>query len=92
MRTMCSNSECRWSREAKGGKFIWHGRAPFCEDCANPRYVMNDGENRWNFMTTNLHPEGKPVHVQSLRHLRQLEQQYGAVSAAANMEHRNWRQ
>ena len=92
MRTLCTNPECKWSREVKGGRFIWHGRDPFCEECARLQYVMNDGEQRWSFTTTNLHPEGKPVRVQSLRHLRQLEQQYGAVCMAANQQQKNWRQ
>lgn len=90
MRTMCSNPVCRWHTERKGGKFIWHGARPFCEECAQPQTVFNDGANRWDFVTTNLHPEGMPIHVQSLRHLRQLEHQYGAVNVAANQQQRNW--
>lgn len=87
---MCSNPECKWNTEVKGGKFIWHGGKPLCEECAQPKYVLADCANRWDFTTTNLHPEGKPVRVQSLRHLRQLEGQYGARSVAANQEQKNW--
>lgn len=90
MRTLCSNPNCEWSRCYKGGRFVWRGADPYCEDCAAPKYVMNDGEKRWDFTTTNLHPEGKAVHVQSLRHLRQLEQQYGAVCSAANQNEKHW--
>lgn len=92
MRTLCSNPECEWSRCYKGGRFIWRGANPFCEDCARLSFVMNDGAStdRWNFTTTNIHPEGKPIHVQSLRHLRQLEGQYGVSCAAANQSERSW--
>ncbi len=90
MRTLCSNPNCEWSRCYKGGRFIWRGADPYCEDCAAPKYVLNDAEQRWDFTTTNLHPEGKPIHVQSLRHLRVLEGLYGAKSVAANMDHKNW--
>lgn len=92
LKLLCSNPECEWSRSHKGGKFIWRGAEPFCEECLRPKAVMNEGENRWSFETMNMgsDPNAGPVKVQSLRHLRQLEAQHGVVSVAANMDHRNW--
>lgn len=84
----CSNPDCRWHTESRGGRFVLRDGKWFCQDCFYQRPVMNDGKNLWDFETT--HFNGQRTHVKSLADLRRLERQYGVRSVAANMEERRW--
>jgi hypothetical protein len=90
IRTTCSNTECPKHTEYKGGHFIYspERKAWFCDECFRSRPVLNDGRALWDFTTT--HFNGEPIHVTSLAHLRQLEQQYGCSNHAANNMEKNW--
>jgi len=86
----CGNVDCWKHTEQSGGEFIYsrERREWFCKDCFNIPAVLSPGKNLWDFTTT--HITGKPVHVTSLAHLRQLEKQYGCSSHIANNESKNW--
>jgi hypothetical protein len=88
----CGNQACRWSRERRGGTFEEREGVLLCADCIESRRT---GEVKgftcsplWDFTTT--HFNGEPIHVQGLKHLRQLEQQYGCSSHAANFMQKDW--
>jgi hypothetical protein len=91
-RTMCANENCPKHSVYSGGEFVYStvARAFFCKDCFRIKPVMNDGatEGRWNFTTT--HFNGHRIEVKGLRHLRELEKEFGCSNHAANHEERNW--
>ena len=90
LRLHCSNPDCRWHTEVRGGTFHFHNHQCLCSDCYFLRPVLNAGKNLWDFETTNLDPSGKRIKVSSVGQLRQLEKQHGVVSVAANMDQRHW--
>jgi hypothetical protein len=64
----------------------------FCMECApEAKIIGTTGKSRFPFSTWHLNPE-KPekITVRSLRHLRQLENQYGVASVAWNTDEKNW--
>ena len=94
MELFCTNPECRWHSEHKGGRFLYMkaraGRpaGPYCEDCVRNWYEGAPGKNLWDFTTANI--SGDPIHVTSFGHLQQLEKQYGVRSVVGNMDERHW--
>lgn len=84
----CTNPECRWHNERKGGRFIHLKSGPYCEDCAKIQWSGSPCKNLWEMTTS--HITGSPVKINSLAQLRQLEKTYGVSSHAANMDARNW--
>lgn len=84
----CANEECRWNKRHKGGRFVFFAGKPYCEECANLHYTLNDCRNLWEFETTHL--GGGKVQVKSLSHMRQLEKEHGVQSVAANWDSKNW--
>lgn len=63
-----------------------------CKNCDPGTYgTVNITGSTFPFTTTNLTKDpNKPVVVQSLRHLRQLEAQHGVHSIAYNYNERNF--
>jgi hypothetical protein len=88
----CSNKDCRWHGERKGGRFYYRSGMPYCDECVHAVYPGQPGKDLWQFETFNIAGEAnsKPIQVQSLRHLRQLEKQHGVISVAANFSEKNW--
>lgn len=90
----CANEDCRWNTEVKGyGTFRLMRSGWYCEDCAPGYSIAEPGKDLWQFETSNIAGSaGKSIKVQNLRHLRQLEQQHGVVSVAANYDTARWDQ
>lgn len=65
----------------------------FCvPKCARPDQSPDKAKNLWNFSTMNIsdNPNHGPIEVKSLRHLRQLENQFGVASVVGNMSSKDW--
>lgn len=92
MEMHCSNETCPSHTVKSGGRFVLRGRRWLCQKCDTLRFEGEPGKNLWEFETMNMgdNPNAGPVRVQSLRHLRQLEQRYGVHSVAANYESSKW--
>jgi len=86
--TFCANTDCPASKEYVGGRFVLYGGKWYCANCAANPTIFEPGKARWDFTTTHLN--GKPIHVKSLKHLRQLEKKFGVSNTAANNMERNW--
>jgi hypothetical protein len=89
--TLCSNPECpqHTAEGYKGGKFKLVGGKWYCTGCAEwAGGTPNPAKNLWDFTTTHLN--GRPVHIRSLAHMRQLEKQYGVSNHAANYDQAKW--
>jgi hypothetical protein len=80
--TICANPKC--AHEVSRAKFV-EGIGWLCLDCA-PR-VRIDAVPGKMFPYTTFSVADKPggIQVNSLRHLRKLERQYGVQSVAFNM-------
>lgn len=87
--TYCTNPNCRWHTEKKGGRFIFYGKDAFCPECSNAGGTNNCGKNLYKFKTT--HFTGEPIEINGSAHLAALEKQYGAISVARNYDSNNWR-
>jgi hypothetical protein len=61
-----------------------------CTECDHPALLAKVPGSMFPYVTTHLDPDGKPVVIQSLRHLRQLEREYGKHSWAFNMDEKHW--
>jgi hypothetical protein len=87
---LCSNPDCRWNKEVKGGSFPYSHRFGgfVCQDCLHMRPVFNPGKNLWSFTTTHLN--GERIEVKGLSHLRQLEKQFGVSNQALNNDQSHW--
>jgi hypothetical protein len=87
--TLCANKECRWSREIKGGTFIYSHRYRgfVCEDCLHVP-LPSSCKNLWEFDTT--HFNGEKIRVRDLAHLDQLCKQYGVSNHARENYKSNW--
>jgi hypothetical protein len=89
-RTFCANEHCPKHTEG-GGRFRKVGEKWYCyPGCAENLDVLSPGKNLWDFSTTHIHPDAKPVYVGSLANMRRLESQYGVSNHAANNYERNW--
>lgn len=80
--SQCGNTTYRYT--VREGKDICYER------CAGLDIVRNVPGSMFPFTTTNLSSDGSPVRVQSIRHLRQLENQHGVASIAFNTDSKNW--
>ena len=87
---LCSNPDCRWSKEVKGGNFQYSAerRGFFCDDCFWVKPVLDGCKNLWEFDTT--HFNGEKIHVKNLAHLDQLCRQYGVSNQARENYKSNW--
>jgi hypothetical protein len=85
---MCSNENCPKHTTYSGGHFTRRRGKWWCDDCAANLTVFEAGKNLFDFTTTHLN--GTPIHVKSLRHMRQLEKQYGVSSVVANNMSSRW--
>jgi hypothetical protein len=76
------------------GRVIMEGKHKgkiVCRQCDRGKAPVLPGPSLFPFTTTNL--AGRPgveISVQSLRHLRKLETQFGVQSHAFNNEERHW--
>ena len=86
----CAEPGCRWHTEKKGGNFVYslERRCFLCDDCFHHPPLPTTCKDLWNFTTT--HFNGEPIEVKGIKHLRQLEQQYGCSSHAANYDQAHW--
>lgn len=90
--TYCSNEQCEQHTNWKPGRKTYRAGRWLCAECAANLTIAEPGKNLWEFSTMNIGSDANagPVQVKSLRHLRQLEQQHGVVSVAANYESSRW--
>jgi hypothetical protein len=84
----CSNEECRFHTERKGGRFHFRNGLAYCEDCFRPHLQLDDCKNLYEFETP--HFTGERIQVQNRRHLERLEQQHGVVHVQNNYYEKNW--
>lgn len=88
----CINNECRWSKEKKGGEFIYSVErgGMCCPDCfyAGAAILPNNAKSAFDFVTTTIN--GKPMHVQGISHLQRLEKEHGCSSVVLNCDRSNW--
>jgi hypothetical protein len=76
--------EVHWMRMIEPGKYA-------CKDCDPGSGTSTVSLSTFPFTTTNLTKDpNKPVVVESMRHLRQLERQHGVQSVAYNMDARDF--
>lgn len=89
----CANPECRWHNEKKGGRFLnmkaRNGRPAgwYCDECVKA-FHAHEAKSAFEFDIEHLEA-GKTIHCTGLRHLEQIQKQYGVVSAVANFDARN---
>jgi hypothetical protein len=77
----------------EGGRFRWTGDGyVHTPQCDVPQKRRDDAKNLWDFSTMHLHsnPNYGPLHVGSLRDLRQLEKAHGVISVVGNYNEQNW--
>jgi len=86
----CTNEDCKWNKEIKGGKFTFRGGLAYCDDCLRVSYLMNDGKNLYEFTTSHLTSPGQPVEITSKGQLRRLEKEHGVAHVQGNYMERNW--
>lgn len=86
----CSNPECRWSKERRGGSFFQSDRfkGMVCEDCRGGSYLPSVAKSAFDFETTAI--TGKPIRVESMQHLQRLEKEHGCSSVVLNCDRSNW--
>lgn len=88
----CGNPSCRWHTEKKGGEFIYsrERKRMECPDCfyGNVQVLPNNAKSAFDFVTTTIN--GKPTHVQGIRHLERLEKEHGCSSVVLNCDRSNW--
>lgn len=89
---LCSNEACSQNKTWKPGRKVYRNGKWLCTGCAANLTIAEPGKELWSFDTMHIgnDPNQGPIQVKSLRHLRQLEQQYGVSSVAANYDSRNW--
>jgi len=75
---------------AVGGRFRWvgDGRWACASNCA-ARGTRNTALSTFPFTSTNIDGTGRPIEVQSLRHMRALEREHGVYSTAYNNDASN---
>lgn len=74
------------------GRMRFNGEEWFCVGTCTSGIEMRDtAKSVFPYTTMNIgrDPNKGPITVQSLRHLRQLENQHGVASAAFNMDSKN---
>jgi hypothetical protein len=76
----------------EGGRFVSKSRGWVCDHCDKSPRTMDTAKSTFPFTTMNLgsNPNMGPITVNSMRHLRQLENQHGAHSVAYNNNSNNW--
>ena len=92
MELYCDNEECRWHTERKGGAFRVRNGKTYCDECMASYVIAEPGKELWSFTTMNIGDttHQKPIRVNSLNHLRQLEREHGVISVAANFDQKHW--
>jgi len=75
--------ECR----QPGGAFAITPKGPIHHKCRNVKVRRDDATDPFKFTANHLTPDGSPVEVQGLAHLRRLEKEMGVVSVTANYDH-----
>ena len=83
--TICANEKCK--REVTRAKWV-EGIGWLCMDCAPRAQVQRT--NVFPFVTFGIDDKPGNVEVQSLRHLRKLEAQFGVQSVAFNQDSKNF--
>jgi hypothetical protein len=87
MSTICKGCEKEVMRSRWVEDVGW-----FCHQCVpEAKIISTTGKSRFPFTTMHLnHEKPEKITVKSLRHLRQLENQYGVQSVAFNIDEKNW--
>ena len=74
----------------EGGLFHYTAKGMKCHHCWTGAATRDGAKSTFPYVTTHLDGSGKPVTVQSLRHLRQLEKQHGVHSTAHSYDSKNF--
>ena len=82
----CSNPECQWSKEEKGGRFLFSmvDKNWYCEECYQAPRMQDNCNSQFHFTTT--HFNGKPIEVKGIRHLQKLEKEFGVSNHDLNYD------
>jgi hypothetical protein len=66
---------------------------PECESCNGERFLSNQGiapkSRVFPFEARHVSPDGKPIIIESMKHLRDIERTHGVVFSAFNNEVNN---
>jgi hypothetical protein len=82
--TICAG--CK--EEVTSARFV-EGQGWFCIRKCAPKGKIQPG-SVFPFTTSGIGDKPGNIEVKSMRHLRQLERQYGVQSVAFNVESKNW--
>jgi len=69
-------------------RYVGGGKYVHVPKCSGGDKVRDTAKSTFPFTTSNL--SGEPVTVQSMRHLRKLENEHGVQSAAYNLDSSNF--
>ena len=67
-----------------GGHFRLRGSKWYHVPACTTVSIRDTAKSTFPFTTTHIDPHGQPIEVRSMRHLRQLENQYGVTSHVYN--------
>lgn len=83
--TVCANKKCK--RKVMRAKWV-EGVGWLCFDCAPRAQIQRS--NVFPYTTFGIGDRPGNIEVQSMRHLRKLEKQYGVQSVAFNQDSKNF--